>query len=750
MRDKKMGRIFTFYSFKGGVGRTMAVANLAFIAATNGMRVLVMDWDMEAPGLSYYFRGLTDPSVAREIKNSPGMLNILWRWRLAVDAEEGDLKNETELNEFKEGSVFRDAVHSIVSRRFIDGEGCVDYIGAGSQMVETPSSVPYQEALARFSWADFYETQGGGYFVDSLRKWAKSQYDLVLIDSRTGFADVAGVCTMQLPDVVALCFVLNRQNIDGTATVAGAVRQSRGDNVQLRAVPMRTGRLDSPEQSDAMARAIRSLKKTGKFNAEDVEKDIKDLAILAADSVPYFETLAPFSARHRSSLDPLTLNYVEVASILFEASLSAPVLSGELIESVQAMLAPKNATIDYVKGLLTAEPARAISQLGKLLQGAQQSLGDAESPSVAYVEALIELTSHLEGEIDEIDEWIELQRQLFDLLRQLYQESPEDWGALRLLTLETNLRSLSFMIKDEEHLALLGEIDALLAAHEPTHLFKRIGYARQISRINQRTDKFQETFASSILHLRQLIDLADANQNSLSIEDAEKLLAAKLDANLLDAYRIERRQPENLIEIYLSALNLIENRQPTSANDDLRRLSCELFLRIFKIQVGHSLLPTPVQCAIQAASWDSGWIEFQSEFPALAHRVANNGSTDDAQNFLLEVFDTLEKLPAHRASGVYIARNASSATKYIISLSVLLRRLLLSGRPPLEKTLLAIEQNLTNIFNTMIRRKRFSARQTYETVTIAAVELAGLLSDSGHPWKNAEILLDKLNPSAEN
>ena len=37
------GKIVTFYSFKGGVGRTMALANVAWILASNGLRVLVAD-----------------------------------------------------------------------------------------------------------------------------------------------------------------------------------------------------------------------------------------------------------------------------------------------------------------------------------------------------------------------------------------------------------------------------------------------------------------------------------------------------------------------------------------------------------------------------------------------------------------------------------------------------------------------------------------------------------------------------------
>jgi cellulose biosynthesis protein BcsQ len=45
-------QIFTFYSFKGGVGRSMAVLNVAYAMAAKGRHVLVLDMDLEAPGLS--------------------------------------------------------------------------------------------------------------------------------------------------------------------------------------------------------------------------------------------------------------------------------------------------------------------------------------------------------------------------------------------------------------------------------------------------------------------------------------------------------------------------------------------------------------------------------------------------------------------------------------------------------------------------------------------------------------------------
>ena len=50
-----MTHFFTFYSFKGGVGRSMAAANVAYKLASWGRDVLLIDADLESPGLSRFF-----------------------------------------------------------------------------------------------------------------------------------------------------------------------------------------------------------------------------------------------------------------------------------------------------------------------------------------------------------------------------------------------------------------------------------------------------------------------------------------------------------------------------------------------------------------------------------------------------------------------------------------------------------------------------------------------------------------------
>src|SRR5262245_49468046 len=68
------GQILTFYSYKGGSGRSMALANVAWILAANGKRVLMIDWDLEAPGLHRYFHPFLPD---RGLRASKGVIDFV-------------------------------------------------------------------------------------------------------------------------------------------------------------------------------------------------------------------------------------------------------------------------------------------------------------------------------------------------------------------------------------------------------------------------------------------------------------------------------------------------------------------------------------------------------------------------------------------------------------------------------------------------------------------------------------------------
>ena len=70
------GQIITFYSFKGGTGRTMALANVAWILAANGKKVLIADWDLESPGLHRFFQ----PFIDDDVSDRPGIIDFIRRY----------------------------------------------------------------------------------------------------------------------------------------------------------------------------------------------------------------------------------------------------------------------------------------------------------------------------------------------------------------------------------------------------------------------------------------------------------------------------------------------------------------------------------------------------------------------------------------------------------------------------------------------------------------------------------------------
>ena len=67
----------------------------------------------------------------------------------------------------------------------------------------------------------------------------KGLYDYILIDSRTGVSDTSGICTIEMPDTLVVCFTLNDQSINGASGVAESVRKKREERA--------TGQDRSPE-----------------------------------------------------------------------------------------------------------------------------------------------------------------------------------------------------------------------------------------------------------------------------------------------------------------------------------------------------------------------------------------------------------------------------------------------------------------------------------------------------------------------
>lgn len=281
MSDAQPGKVVTFYSYKGGCGRTMALANVAWILASRGKRVLAVDWDLESPGLHSYFRPFLDNSI---VSFNPGVIDMVtdYVWA-AVGVRERPAGWQRQYA--------RVGVHAVsVEWPNWPGEGTLDYLSAGRLNRD------YSSTVSAFDWDNFYDRLGGGLFLDAMRAEMKETYDYVLVDSRTGLNDISDICTGHLPDVLVACFALNDQSIDGVASVARQIDSRHGNRrIRILPVPMRTEEAEK-EKLD-ISRSFARVKFSGfpsDMDAEQLKAYWPSVEIPYKPFYAFEETLATF------------------------------------------------------------------------------------------------------------------------------------------------------------------------------------------------------------------------------------------------------------------------------------------------------------------------------------------------------------------------------------------------------------------------------------------------------------------------
>lgn len=186
--------IVTFYSYKGGVGRSLALANIACLMAEDEehpQRVLVWDFDLEAPGLQNLF-----PPKKRQ---RSGFVDLAYEF-----AESGEMPD---VNDY----IYESTVNGVWS------------LSAGEVSEE------YCRKLQAIDWLSFFGSnpKETGLFFGKIIEGLKERdepFDYILVDSRTGLNDQAGICTEVLSDQLVILFRLTGQDLDGLEHVVPAIR----------------------------------------------------------------------------------------------------------------------------------------------------------------------------------------------------------------------------------------------------------------------------------------------------------------------------------------------------------------------------------------------------------------------------------------------------------------------------------------------------------------------------------------------
>lgn len=198
--------ILSFYSFKGGVGRTTGLLSLAIQLARSGRRVAVVDLDLEAPGV---MSALVPPDG---IQPSCGVLDYMLERPLVNSGDDFSLA---------------DFYYVVDDRRVImDG---VPLTVVPSGRLDTH----YLQKLARLDYERLYALSSGtaGHpsplvdLLKSLRGQLKADY--LLLDSRAGFNDMGGLALSGISHLDVIFGLNSEQSWNGLELVVRFLGRDR-------------------------------------------------------------------------------------------------------------------------------------------------------------------------------------------------------------------------------------------------------------------------------------------------------------------------------------------------------------------------------------------------------------------------------------------------------------------------------------------------------------------------------------------
>lgn len=192
-----------FYSFKGGVGRTQSMLNVAkYLSEEKGKKVAIVDFDIYAPGLSYILT--TKDDIEKDY-----FLDYLLALFNGNDRKEIFVQNLSEnlslIPAYNMGNI--DPYH----KRLTELSQFLYSIKSSSQ-----------------NQADSVSTVADNIFNIIRDDIAKTgDYDYILFDARTGITEVSDILFSQDLDLKVIVSSYNKQNIDGTNKILGILPEAK-------------------------------------------------------------------------------------------------------------------------------------------------------------------------------------------------------------------------------------------------------------------------------------------------------------------------------------------------------------------------------------------------------------------------------------------------------------------------------------------------------------------------------------------
>lgn len=330
-------KTITFYSYKGGVGRSLALANIASKLAEFGKKVCMLDFDLEAPGLHIKFGDYIDQKT---IKN--GIVDYIFEFTHQKKVPNNIMDFVTEV------SMLQDPGKKMT------------LIAAGD-----PSTKAYWKKLAMLNWDQlFYEKDSLGVdFFYNLKAQIAQQIapDFLLIDSRTGITDIAGITMSILADEIVLMAANNKENLDGIGQVLSSLVIPKNSvnnripkiNVVLSRIPYFSDPKDKPKETNIKNAAIRNLNNTLLKKGIQDHK-VEKIFVIHSDSELEMQECLKINSMDDSPFNPssvpITTDYLELFEELISGMFAADEI-GELDNFRKAVFLLKKAvnTVEIVE-----------------------------------------------------------------------------------------------------------------------------------------------------------------------------------------------------------------------------------------------------------------------------------------------------------------------------------------------------------------------------------------------------------------
>lgn len=285
--------VIACYGYRPETGSSLAAANLAWLLASAGKRVVLMDWDFVAPAQHRFLHPFL-PGPGAE--SSEGLLDLVVD-HITRQADPGAAAGLT-------------ALHVL---RYVEscdwdfpGGGTLDLMPAGR------TGPAYAVNASAMDWRGFLDRYQGEAFLRSLKETLRGEYDYVLADVPAGTGDAAYVCLRYLADRVVLSTRLHPDAIDESARVAAWVGER--SSVAWFPLPSRAGAGELQALEAARERARRALGPISAGRPADAylaRVEVPERAYFAARRVPpaLFETEADptsITAAHAALLEYVT------------------------------------------------------------------------------------------------------------------------------------------------------------------------------------------------------------------------------------------------------------------------------------------------------------------------------------------------------------------------------------------------------------------------------------------------------------